>query len=468
MQTLTSLLPHQQAAVDHLRRLKVGALFMDMGTGKSRTVLELAAMRTGKWNRIFWFCPVSLQRTIYQQVLEHTDIAPNDICLWGPRKTNHRAVVHIIGIESMSSSDRLVCEYAALITTASFVIVDESSLIKGHASLRSTRITDLSAKARYRYILNGTPLTEGVVDLFAQMRFLSTEILGYNSFYGFAANHLEYRQRTLKSGRKVRTKQIARSHDTDIIADKIAPYVYQVKKDDCLSLPDKLYETRWFSMTPEQRELYDRTKERMLIDCELHEWDSTTIFRLFAALQTITCGWLQQGSTKTVPHNRTDLLLDVVSEIPDDERVIIWAKYRRSIDEISSALSAEYSPDCVHPFHGDCSRSERDAAIDKWRQHGRFLVATHGVGGRGHTWNEAAYSVFYADGFRYEDRLQSEDRNHRIGQTRRPTYITLRCSDSIDERIAKAHDRKSDVIDDFVRDVRAATANGKKYDKKKF
>ncbi len=146
---------------------------------------------------------------------------------------------YIIGIESVSSSNRVAVAANSLTTTETAVIVDESSYIKGHNALRTQRITRYSEPARYRLALTGTPMSQGVQDLYAQMRFLSPKILGYNSFYSFAANHLEYSEKY--------PGLVVRAHNTAWLAAKIQPYVYQVTKEDaglCLPLP-RLYNSRY-------------------------------------------------------------------------------------------------------------------------------------------------------------------------------------------------------------------------------
>lgn len=462
--TKTDLMPHQLQAVAKLLPSRVGALFMEMGTGKSRTLIELAKIRQEKWDRLFWFCPVSLKQTMLEQLLEHTDISRDLIAVWGSKLGTERHLIHIIGIESMSSSDRTVMAYASLVTARSFVVVDESGYIKGHKSRRTTRITDMSQCARYRVVMTGTPFTQGAVDLYAQMRFLSPKILGYRSFYSFANNHLEYREREGPTGRKVRTSQIVKAHDTDILAAKIAPYTYQVRKDECLTLPDKVRETRWCLMTSAQRKLYDDVKRRILVEMDYDDWSPIRVFHLFTALQTVVCGWYQDIYTglAEVSHERVGVLLSAVAEIPADEPVIIWAKYRRAVDEISAALASGYGAEQVHQFYGDMGEDARNAQLAAWRARGRFLVATQAVGGHGLTLNEAAYAIFYADGFKFAERLQAEDRNHRIGQTRRPVYITIRCQKSIDDRIAAAIARKGNALEAFQDEVEEARQKGLK------
>ena len=175
--TTTDLMPHQETAAAKLLRSRVGALFMDMGTGKTRTALELARVRQAKFDRLIWFCPVSLKETIHFEILKHTDITEEQIHAFNAKTSDVNIpmdrLVYIIGIESMASSTRVVLAANKLTTDRSYVVVDESSYIKGHRSIRTQRITGISARARYRTILTGTPFTQGVVDLYAQMSFLS-------------------------------------------------------------------------------------------------------------------------------------------------------------------------------------------------------------------------------------------------------------------------------------------------------
>ncbi|MCX2780434.1 helicase-related protein [Microbulbifer thermotolerans] len=456
--TTTKLLPHQKAAVAKLLPTRVGALFMDMGTGKSRTLLELAYLRREKWDRLFWFTPCALRDNVREQILLHTTLTAEDVAVWEQRALtrgiDERCWVHVVGIETMSSSDRAVLAYNRLVTENSFVAVDESSYIKSPRAKRSQRITHMSARARYRTVLTGTPFTQGAVDLFSQMQFLSPKILGYRSFYSFARNHLEFEERRDAYGNSRRTGRIVRTHNEEYLAARIAPYVYQVRKDECLDLPGKLYEERVTSMTHSQGELYEQAKEEVL-QLDYDDWSSIAIFHLFTSLQTIVCGFWRRpdGRVIEVDHNRIELLLATLAEIPDNERVIIWAKYQYALNQICEALKQEYGADQVCPYHGRQSDTERNAQLRRWRSGARFLVATQGVGGHGLTLTESSYVIFYADSFKYAERIQAEDRCHRIGQTRRPVYISLRCSPSIDDRISSALYRKGDALQEFQKQV---------------
>lgn len=441
--TKTTLLPHQAPAVEKALPLRVGALFMDMGTGKTRCAIELVARRQQRISKVIWFCPVSLKSTIAAEIAKHTDgetiYVFDDVTSEGNVPP---AYWYIVGIESISSSDRIVMAANSLIDADSFVIVDESSYIKGASSVRTMRITELSRRARYRLLLTGTPLSQGIEDLYAQMRFLDPAILGYGSFYSFARAHLEYSDKY--------PGMIVRATGMDSIAQKVAPYVYQVTKEECLSLPEKLYDRVYFDMTQGQAEAYQRAKDEILPSDPLEDLDSYTIFQLFTALQQVASGFRNvDGNLETYEHKRLALLMSLIGGIPESEKVIIWCKFLYSLRQIADAL-----PGCAQ-YCGDLSEQKRQAEIERFRGDGcRFLVATQATGGHGLTLNEATHHVFYENEFKYSHRIQAEDRSHRIGQTRPVTYIDLVSNTGIDRRIQAALEKKQNVVRAFRQDVK--------------
>lgn len=452
MNLRTSLFEHQVPAVDKLLPSRVGALFMDMGTGKTRTAIELVYRRLGRIDRVLWFCPVSLKETIRREILKHTDAGPVDICVFDDRTSQRNlprgAFWYIIGLESISGSDRVTLAARDLITEQTMVIVDESSYIKGHQARRTRRITAMSERARYRLLLTGTPLSQGVVDLYAQMRFLSPAILGYSSFYSFAANHLEYSEKY--------PGKIVAAHNTKHLAAKVQPYVYQVTKDECLDLPWKLYSTRYYHLTTQQQEAYWLAKDLFLplLEDTRDFLQPYVLFQLFTALQEIVSGfWRYKKTLNEYPHHRVEMLQDVVATLPEDAKVIVWCKFHYSLRQIAAALADAYGAGAVAEHHGAMKPDQRTAEIARWRESGRFLVATQATGGHGLTLTEAHHAVFYENGFKYSERVQAEDRIHRIGQDRQCTYIDLVASGTIDDRIQDALSKKANVIEAFRRDV---------------
>ncbi|MGB3988440.1 MAG: DEAD/DEAH box helicase [Minisyncoccales bacterium] len=458
--TTTDLLPWQQAAVRKLKPTRVGGLFMEMGTGKTRVAIEIVRQRARKIGRVVWFCPVSLKETIRLEIFKHTDC--RDIYLFDDRTTAETvprdARWVIVGLESLSSSNRVTFAVNEIIDDRTFVILDESSYIKGHKARRTERATLLAEKARYRFVLTGTPISQGVEDLFAQMKFLSPKILGYRSWYTFARNHLEYSEKY--------PGMIVGSHNTEQLAAKLAPYIYQVTKEECLELPDKKHQTRYCGLTWRQRGAYQAAKEEILFQIDFDDFEPYTIFRLYGVLQQIVSGfWNRRICTDsqlrpddpytflTFPDERLGLMLDVIGRVPDDEKAIVWAKFRYDIRRIVAALQEGYGPDSVAIFTGDTPIPGRQQEVEKFRGPARFFVATQSCGGHGLTLNEAQHVVFYSNSFKYSERLQAEDRCHRMGQVREVIYTDIIAANTIDERIWSALRSKENVADSFKREV---------------
>lgn len=259
----TELLPHQIDAVNKLKKLKVGALFMEQGTGKSLVAIELFKLRylKGKADRVIWLCPCSAKDNIKQQIIKHA-----------PEYLLDRFV--ICGIETLSSSIRAnVYLLKKVDKEKCFLIVDESLLVKNPKAIRTKNVIRLSEKAVYRIILNGTPVSRNEADLYSQFYILDWRILGYKSYWSFEANHLEYDE----------YGNVRRALNTDYLARKMEPYTYQVSKKDCLKLPPKIYEDEYIFMTDRQMEYYDRIADKLLL--EIDEYQPQTIYRLFAAMQ---------------------------------------------------------------------------------------------------------------------------------------------------------------------------------------
>lgn len=470
--TKTPLMIHQQSAVQKLLGLKVGALFMDMGTGKTRTAIELAKLRQHKIKRVVWFCPVSVKYTIAREVQKHTNIAHDEIIVFNQNTNSQtkdldKKLFVIIGIESMSSSDRVMYAAQKVLNEESMVVLDESTYIKNHYSKRAKRIRVLSQNCRYRLILTGTAMTQGAVDLFSQMNFLSPKILDYVSFYEFAEKHLVYEYIKKPNGVKIKTNRIVDEVETELLAEKIAPYSYQVKKSECLDLPEKIYTSYGCYLTDEQYEACIEAKEQFamsILSDEYYSSSSIPIFKLFGSLQSIACGfWQNNGRFYHYHHNRIKALMDALCGLDTNDKVVIWAKYHYCIDEITNMLIKEYGSNSVHQYHGKISEAKRKNNLIDWQKKGRFIVATQSAGGHG--LNEllsAHHVIFYANSFKYSERLQAEDRTHRIGQTHACWYADIYSYDSIDERINKNLETKGDTLRIFMNKMNELRQQGLK------
>lgn len=412
-----------------------------MGTGKTRTALELIARRynAGKVNHILWLCPCSVRPTIKAELKKH---------IYGDTK-----MFTVAGIESLSSSDRLYLMLLQLAQSKNlYLIVDESNLVKNPRAIRTQRIIELSKLCQYKLILNGTPISRCEADLFAQWYILDWRILGYQSYWSFAANHLEYDEKI--------PGKIRRVLEVDYLVRKIAPYTYQVKKSECLDLPEKSY-THWtFDMTGRQYEHYRWVADEYLM--HLDEMKPDTIYKLFTALQHVTAGRcvltrpderMRTGPMFEDPidNPRIQTLMDALDRI--GEKVIIWCRYTHEIRDISKLLREKYGEGSVVEFHGGISRKKREINAERFANDARFFVANKTCAGYGLNLQFCSYMIYYSNDWDWATRSQSEDRAHRMGQTRNVHIIDIYAGRTIDERIIDCLGRKENLVERFKDEI---------------
>lgn len=452
MNILTKLYPHQQSAVDKLSKIKVGALYMEQGTGKTRTTLELIRRRLlcGKTDYVLWLCPCSVKKNLYDDIIYHCGDFPKNF--------------EIEGIESLSSSDGLFLKLLKTVESHKvYLIVDESNLVKNPKAIRTERIIKLAEKCKYKLILNGTPVSRNEADMFAQWYILDWRILGYKSFWGFANNHLEYKKIILPNGREVVTDQVVRVLNIDYLAEKIAPYTYQILKSECLDIPAKHYYRREFYLTPEQQSAYKITKEKYLESVE--EIKPETIYKLFTALQHTVSGQRvitsPDVSMQTVPifenfleNPRIQKLAEIIDNDLKLDKCIIFAKYQAEIDTIAELLNAKGKSYKI--FTGKVTQKERQENINAFRDSAQFLLANKSCGAYGLNLQFCHNIIYYSNDFDLATRLQSEDRVHRIGQTQEVNIYDIFAPDTIDEFIVNCLWRKENMVDAFKSEIKRA------------
>ena len=444
MKTKTPLLEHQRQAVEKLMPIRVGALYMEMGTGKTRTALEMIARRldAGKIDRALWLCPCSVRQNLRDDLAKHADGA--------------MAKIAIYGIESLSGSERLYEMLMRYVSAGStMIVVDESNLVK---------VLKLAEKCRYRLILNGTPISRNEADLYAQWYILDWRILGYRSFWSFAQNHLEYDP--------VIPGKVRRTLHTDYLVEKIAPYTFQVKKEDCFKLPGKTYRMAGMFMTDAQEDHY-ATVTNALIE-KLDEQKPETVYRMFAAAQAVISGMWVEDDGK---HFKTRPMFEDPEEDPriaellrqlagEDGKVLIFAKYRHEIDKIVRAVTEEYGDGACVRFDGTLRTAERQRSLDAFRAGARFMAANKACAGYGLNLQFCRSVIYYSNDWDYATRIQSEDRVHRLGQEGEVKITDIYAFDSLDGKIIRCLERKEGLLDSIKREL--TWANGTRDARGKF
>lgn len=453
---------HQQAYLERFWERPVAALFADMGTGKSFMLINNAAMLydRGKINGVLIVAPKGVYRNwfnteIPKHIPEHVIYR---MALWSasPRKAEEKALdklfevsedlkILIMNIEAFSTQKGLKFAQRFLLVHDALMAIDESTTIKTPGSLRSKNTEKAGMRARYKRIMTGSPVTKSPMDLYQQCAFLSEDCLDYSSYYSFRARYAVIVERHLASHS---FKQVVGYRHLDELKQKIDKFAFRVKKEECLDLPDKLYVRREVDLTDEQVQAYNQM--RTLALAQLGDGMVSTVNALtqLMRLHQIVCGHvkLDDGRVKPLANKRVEELLAIAEET--DGKMIIWANYRHDIESIRLALQKEYGMNSVATYYGDTSEEDRQTALVQFQDPEselRFFVGNPSTGGYGLTLTAANVVVYYSNSFDLEKRLQSEDRAHRIGQTKNVTYIDLIAVNTIDEKIVKALRDKIDI-----------------------
>jgi len=222
-----------------------------------------------------------------------------------------------------------------------------------------------------------------------------------------------------------------------------------VTKDECLDLPEKIYQPRYIPLSEKQKPIYAQMKRLALAKLANGELATTTsVLTQIMRLQQIVCGILttDDGEIQDVDSVRLNELLDVVEEISG--KVVIWATFTHSIHQIRDALAKKYGPDSVACYYGETTTDERKNIVHTFQDPDsplRFFVGQPKTGGYGITLTAASTMIYFSNSYDLEIRLQSEDRIHRIGQGRSCTYIDFVTPKTVDEKILKALRAKIDI-----------------------
>ncbi len=457
---------HQLTALEKSWNRETYAYFMEMGTGKTKVLIDNMSMLydKGKINGALIVAPKGVVGTWYNQELpthlpNHVE---NVTVLWQSNITKKQqekletlyeveTALHILimNVEAFSTDKGMKFAQKFLSCHNTLMAIDESTSIKNPMAKRTKNILALAPETKYRRIMTGSPVTKNPLDLFSQCYFLDPFHLNHESYYSFRMRYAVMKTAHI-AGRKIQL--VAGFRNLGELSEKLQPFSYRVLKEDCLDLPEKIYMKRQIKLTKEQDKVYEQMKKEAL--AVLNGKTVTTVNALtqLMRLHQITCGHFtsDDGSTQMIKNNRVDELMDVLDEI--EGKAIIWAHYQYDIQNIMKEVEKVHGPGSIVDYYGKTPQEQRQPNIKKFQSDPkcRFMVGTPSTGGYGITLTAANTVIYYSNGYDLEKRLQSEDRAHRIGQKKSVTYVDLICEETVDEKIVKALRKKINIASEVL------------------
>lgn len=380
MKQTIALSADQKRAIAKLKQLRVGALFMEPGTGKTRTALEL--IKSSATDYVLFMVPYRTKQNLLDEINK-----------WGGLDQPYE----IAGIQSISASDSLYIHLINRLKAANkpFMVVDESLLIKNDGAIRTERITQLGKLCYYRLILNGTPISKNILDLWAQMEFLSPKILNM-PLEVFKNKFLEYSVSTSPTSEK---EKIIATHNVDYLYSLIEPYVFEAKLK--LDINNNEHDTSYYII---DKDSYNNTKHSLI----------SSIFGMNGIEFLAVTQKMQQSYSLDPGH--IEKLQSLLKKIKG--KTIIFVKYVRTQAELTARF-----PQC--------------------------LILTYGKGSLGLNLQEYTNIVFYDKTWDYAQIEQAKRRIFRYGQKHNVNYYMMTGDVGLEQLINNNVRRKNNLLDIF-------------------
>jgi len=455
------LYPHQITAYDFLERRDFnGALFMDMGLGK--TVIALKAfnhLRSTVNAKMIVICPIALIEEAW--IKDAAKFFPNlSVQNMREHKRKRNADIFIFNYEMLHNAVNMKFLKEITMENETLCVLDESSKLKNQRSKITMVIVGLRDVFTYRIILSATPAPNNELEYYSQLQFLDEKIIGMTHFH-FRANYftLEHQDRgkvsPLGINRGMLTQLYRQGYKLKLNPD--APLTQQLKEcayvakiDECLNMPETINTYRSIEIGPEQRKIYNEFRAHAIAYIGGSTVTATIALTKILKLREITSGFAfdESGEIVTLPNAKLIETKQLLGEL-GPKQTIIWVNFRKEASDLRELLGEKA---CF--YIGKMGDDDKQKSINDFKS-GRcqYFVANPASAGHGLTFINCHYQIFYSLTYSYELYFQSKGRTHRIGQTKSTNYIHLIVKDSIDEIILKILERKhnaQEILNEFI------------------
>lgn len=402
---------YQTLALDKFKRLKVGALFMKMGSGKTKVACDLIRYNADKIDQVLWLCPFSVKRG-----------TANELSVWLPEDIPTR----IVGYETVSGSETCWKELMDYVHHGkTFLVLDESTFIKNGHAKRWERLKLVRMNCPYCVILNGTPVTRDEWDLYWQMQMLDTRIIPYNE-QDF--ERLFFDKKTITPAgygkRRSFTKYQFSKRNADALAKLVAPYTFRADPDYGV----KVSETHMLITADEAtRAEYDEIRRDVLHDAK--------------SQLAIMGGLSRLVQCMAIDANRCGATATRVKELTaQGERVLVYAQFHRETTRLKALIPN------AKAINGNTKKADRESILEWFEKTpGAVLIMSYGTGSFGLNLQYCQHVVFNSYGWDWGKLAQAKARVVRIGQDKPVTLDFMESDLKFNDSVRRCVENKSDM-----------------------
>jgi SNF2 family DNA or RNA helicase len=451
---------HQIKAVDFLRsRGFTGAIFADMGTGK--TLMALEAFRWLKLAnpaiKMVVCAPLSLLEAAWgADIRQFTEF------------TYYNA--HDKPIPAVLREDILLINYDAVITKragslatlvqGNLLVADESSRMKNNQAKTTKIMMMLGRLARYRVVMTGTPAPNSPMEYWGQIEFLAPRYLHKSgSFYAFRNNYFH-----LQRGKQIMHGQLVTrmvlydafqkgfkyeitTRNLEKLMAKISSLAFRIKKEECLDLPEQVDEIRYVYLGVKALRHYKEMKNDLITEIKREIITAEMALVKMMKLREITSGFIMDNTGKAIGISNEKIaeLKNIIEEL-GTQPVIIWCCFKWEMHKIQDELEKLYGVESYVVLNSETK--DRDKSINDFKEgRVRFAICHPASVAHGITWVNCSVEIFFSLDYSLERYLQAKARIHRIGQVNKCTYIHILAKGTIDEDVLEVLQGKGQMIE---------------------
>lgn len=461
----------QQRGFEKTKDLKIAALFMGTGTGKTKMTIDKAVWL---WcNHEIEALLILTKKGVHEQWVDEQlpEHIPKDIPYvahaWAGMgtvreknqfeyllKQKEKLAVFTINIDAVHTKKgrKAIAEFIDRYDGRLFAAVDESQDIADPDTKRGLELIELRDDIEYRAILSGTPISTNLMNIWGQFHFLDPDIIGHKFKTAFRAEYCNLGKAQFGPG----SEPIISHKNLDRFYERIDPYVFRATKEEDLDLPEKVYKRETFQLTDKQRAVYEKLRKEFLVKLDSGaiasvEHAATLIMRL----QQIACGFIvdEDGNVERLDNPRLDRAIELDKQLGIGEKKIFWCRFKEDYTSLMQAFG-DRAVDYVGATSDENRRKNKALFLDK--HSGKdILVSNPAAGGTGlNLQGECAYAIYYSNSFNAVHRWQSEDRIHRIGTYKTTFFIDMVASRTVDLRVLQNLKEKKDFQNLVLDDIR--------------
>lgn len=442
---------HQKVALALCQRRPFFALFMEMGTGKTKVIVDLLGNYYRDTSGLPPTVVVGPVAVINNWKRECATNQPH--LRVAVAQGSQAKKLEAVQLAKNGLVDILVINYESFWRLAEelmfpmfAIVLDESTKIKHRATKQAKAIIKVSTRAARRYILTGTPTPNSPMELFNQVRFLDPTVFGA-SWYGFRDRY------AIMGG--YGGHEVLGWKNLDELTRKLAAISYRVMKKDCLDLPEKIFKEYRIPMDAAQAKIYKEMAQDLVTTIKGSEIMATVVLAKLTKLRQLASGFCYDDMGKAIPldtNPKLNQLEQILPEISKGHKVVIWTSFREEMSMIG-ALCEKLKLGWAR-YDGTLDAKTRDAVVQEFQDPtGRYqiFVGQQHAGGLGITLTAADYCIFFSNDYSSEIRLQAEDRLHRIGQRNPVTYIDLITKGTVDSVIKRMLTQKVNLQEQILK-----------------